>query len=410
VKILLCHNFYQQSGGEDVAVLALKELLEQKGHDVIFYSENSREIVKYNVLQKIGFLPRAVFSARTYRRMQRIAKQERPDVAHVHNVFPLISPALYVALNRAGVPIVQTIHNFRLMCINGLFLRNGHLCERCKSGNFVSGVRFKCYRDSYALSGLYAASIGSHRRMGTFKRIQRFIALTDFAASKMVESGIATFSNISVLENFLPSPLPEYSETDQREAYIVFMGRLSHEKGIFTLLRAMQGLSNLGLKIVGTGPLDQLVKRQIRDRRLDNVELLGFIQGEEKYRVLRRALCCVVPSECYENLPYVVLESAAVATPVIASRLGGLAAIISDNQNGLLFTPGDAADLRKQLEFLAATPQVARRIGARAREQFRARHTADAHYQRLMQIYSEVVSGSHQPPMSPIRNPVLLPY
>jgi len=410
LKILLCHNFYQQTGGEDVAVMALKELLEQKGHDVIFYSENSREIGKYNAFQKIGFFPRTVFSVRNYRRMQRIAKQERADVAHVHNVFPLISPALYVALKRAGIPIVQTIHNYRLMCINGLFLRDGRICERCKSGNFVSGVRFKCYRNSYTLSSLYAASIGSHRRWGTFKRIERFIALTDFAASKMVESGIAKASKISVLENFLPSPLPEYSETDPREAYAVFMGRLSHEKGIFTLLRAMQGLRNLGLKILGAGPLDQLVKRHIRDQHLDNVESLGFIQGEEKYRILRRALCCVVPSECYENLPYAVLESGAVATPVIASRLGGLAAIISDNQTGLLFTPGDSGELRKQLEFLAATPEVARCIGAQAREQVRARHTADAHYQRLMQIYSEVLSASHRTPMSKTRNPLPLSH
>src|SRR5215510_5459841 len=152
MKILLCHNFYQQSGGEDVAVLALKSLLEEKGHRVIFYAEDNRETEKYGTLQKIGFFPRTIFSARTYRRLRRIAAKEKPDIAHVHNVFPLLSPALYVALKRSGISIVQTIHNYRLMCINGLFLRNGRICERCKTGKFFSGFRFKCYRNSYMLS------------------------------------------------------------------------------------------------------------------------------------------------------------------------------------------------------------------------------------------------------------------
>ena len=328
--------------------------------------------------------------------MQRIAEEERPDVAHVHNVFPLISPALYVGLSRFRIPIVQTVHNFRLMCINGLFMRDGRICERCRDGNVISGVRFKCYRASYPLSALYAVSIGAHRRLRTFGRIERFIALNEFVAGKMAESGIANVSKISILENFLPSPLPEYRETGPRDPYVVFMGRLSQEKGIFTLLQAMRGLKNLGLKILGAGPLAESLKTQIRAQHLDNVQLLGFVKGEDKYRILRRALCCVVPSECYENLPYAVLESAAVATPVIASRLGGLAAIISDQETGLLFTPGDSGELRKQVEFLAANPEAARRIGAQAREQVQRRHTADSHYRRLMQIYSEVMSTSRE--------------
>jgi glycosyltransferase involved in cell wall biosynthesis len=390
LKILLCHNFYQQTGGEDVAVTALKDLLEQKGHDVIFYSENSREIGKYSAFQKIGFFPQAVFSARTYRRMQRIAQQERPDVAHVHNVFPLISPALYVALNRTGVPIVQTVHNFRFMCINGLFLRNGRICELCKTGNFLSGVRYKCYRNSYTLSGLYAATIGSHRRWGTFKRIDRFIALSHFAATKIAESGVADASKICVLENFLPAPLPEYGDFDCARPYIVYIGRLSHEKGILTLLETMRGLKRLRLKIMGSGPLREAIENYVNVHRLQNVEILGFIDGEEKYRILRGALCCVVPSECYENFPFPVIESAAVGRPVVASRIGSLATFVAEGTTGLLFGAGNSADLQAKVELLVSNPDTATRMGRAARQWVTTKYMPDIHYEGLMKIYTEL--------------------
>ena len=391
MKILLCHNFYQQSGGEDVAVLALRELLEAKGHQVIFYTEDNREIKKYGVFRKAGFIPRTVFSGRTYRRLRRIAGQEKPDIAHVHNVFPLVSPAVYVALKRACIPIVQTIHNYRLMCINGLFLRDGRICERCKAGNFFSGFRFKCYRNSYTLSGLYALSIGGHRRWGTFNLIDRFVAPSHFAAMKIAESGVADISKISVLENFLPSPIPECGDSDLANPYIVYLGRLSHEKGIITLLKAMADTPALRLKLMGTGPLEQAIQSYICDHRLGNVEMLGFIDGEEKYRILRGALCCVVPSECYETFGSPVIESASVGTPVVASRIGALAETIVHGENGVFFASGESADLRAKLEMLAASPEFVRRIGQRARQQVEARYTSDAHYERLMNLYEGVM-------------------
>ena len=391
MKILLCHNFYQQTGGEDTAVLALRSLLEEKGHQVIFYTEHSQEVEKFNAFQKIRFFPRTIFSLHSYRRLRQIVARESPEIAHIHNVFPLMSPAVYVALSRSRIPIVQTIHNYRLMCVNGLFLRDGRICELCKSGNFLSGIRFKCYRNSYTLSTLYAATIGSHRSWGTFKRIDRFIALSHFAATKMVESGVADESKISVLENFLPTPLPDYGDSDLTNPYIVYMGRLSHEKGIFTLLEALRALTSLRLKVLGTGPLREAMETYIRAHRLPNVEMLGFINGEEKYQILRGALCCVVPSECYENLPYVALESAAVGTPVVASRIGGLPAIISDEETGLLFTHGNSSELREKIESLVDNPELVRRIGQRARQQAETRYTPGSHYEKLMNIYDDVV-------------------
>jgi glycosyltransferase involved in cell wall biosynthesis len=390
MKILLCHNFYQQPGGEQGAVLALKSLLEQQGHHVIFYTEHNDEIKQYSSLQKIGFFPRTLFSQRTYRRLLDIARQEKPDLAHVHNVFPLLSPAVYVALHQAGVPLVQTIHNYRLMCINGLFLRNGRICELCKGGMFFPGFQFKCYRDSYLLSGLYALTIGWHRRWGTFDRIDRFIALTSFVAEKLVESGVTEASKISILGNFLPAPLPDDGAADIHEPYIVYMGRLSHEKGLFTLLKAMRNLTGLRLKVLGDGPLAAQMHVYIQDHALNNVEMLGYVAGEEKYRLLRGALGCVVPSEWYEAVPLVVLESAAVGTPLIVSRIGSLAMMVSEGQTGLLFNPGDSADLREKLERLVTRPELALGMGQRARQWLETGYTAEAHYYALLQIYQQV--------------------
>lgn len=392
MKILLCHNFYQQDGGETVAVLALKALLEQKGHQVIFFSVDNQEIQQYTRLQKIGFFPRALFSARTYCRLRQIAAREKPDIAHVHNVFPLLSPAVYVALNQSGVPIVQTIHNYRLMCINGLFLRDGRTCERCKTGDFFSGFRFKCYRNSYVLSGLYAAAIGYHRDLGTFRHIDRFIALSPFAAQKLAESGVADSSKISILENFLPTPLPAYGAPDLREPYITYVGRLSREKGVFTLLETMRGMTNLRLKVMGEGSLREAIETYIREHRLQNVELLGFVDGNKKYRVMRSALSSVVPSECYENFPFAVLESAAVGTPIVGSRIGTLATLISAGETGLLFDTGSSSDLQAKLELLLASPDMAIRMGQQARRWLETKYTPDAHYEALMKIYALVAS------------------
>jgi len=391
MKILLCHNFYQQSGGELVAVLALKSLLEQRGHNVVFYTKDNLEVKEYNKKQKIAFFPRTLFSQDTYHSLYQIVAREKPDIAHVHNVFPLLSPAVYIALHRARIPIVQTVHNYRLMCINGLFLRNGQVCERCLGGEFFSSFRFKCYRESYLLSGLYALTIGGHRRWGTFDKIDRFIAMTSFVAEKLLESGLVKLEKISVLGNFLPTPLPEDGLPDLQDPYIVYIGRLSREKGLMTLLDSLRDIKSLRLKVMGTGPLDAEMKTYIHSHNLQNVEMVGFVSGEEKYRLLRGALCCVVPSECYENFPFVVLESAAVGTPIVASGIGSLGILVSGPKMGMLFSPGDSSDLRDKLERLAAEPDMAIHMGQKARQWVETEHTSDAHYAALMKIYEEVI-------------------
>ncbi|HXH09769.1 MAG TPA: glycosyltransferase family 4 protein [Alphaproteobacteria bacterium] len=391
LKILLCHNFYQQPGGEQRAVLAAKALLEREGHQVLFFQQDSLDIESYHTREKIAFFPRTIFSHRIYNALLQIAAREEPHIAHVHNVFPLLSPSVYIALHDAAIPVVQTIHNYRFMCINGLFLRNSRFCERCKTGNFFSGFKFRCYRDSYLLSGLYALTIGGHRRWGTFDKIDHFIALTNFVAEKLLESGLTTADKISVLGNFLPVPLAEYGRSAMRTPYVVYIGRLSPEKGILTLLDAIRPLPHVRLKVLGSGPLQDSVTAYIRSHRLYNVDLLGYVGGEERDRILRGAWCCVVPSECYETFPLIVLESAAVGTPIVASRIGSLATLVADGETGLLFTPGDSADLRSKLEYVIANPEGAIRMGQHARRWVETSYTSEAHYEALMQIYQQVL-------------------
>jgi glycosyltransferase involved in cell wall biosynthesis len=272
-----------------------------------------------------------------------------------------------------------------------LFYIRGQICERCKHGNTLHAVRRKCYRESYLLSALYALVIGLHRRWGTFQAIDRFVALTRFTAQKLLESGLATPDKISVLGNFLPDPLPTPGAFEKREPYLVFLGRISPEKGLEILLEAMAGLPHLRLKILGNGPQAQALQILSRERKLHQVEFLGHVTGVKKWELLQRAWATVVPSICYEGFPLAALESLAVGTPVVAARHGSLPWVIENGKSGLLFNPGVAKDLRAKLAWLANNRETALAMGQYARQVAKSRFTAAAHYNGLMRIYQELL-------------------
>lgn len=391
MKILLCHNFYQQAGGEDFAVQASKKLLESYGHDVRLFTRHSDEIESYNSWQKLKFLPETVYNPQIYQEVRQLIHELEPDIAHVHNVFPLLSPALYNALSDARVPMVQTIHNYRLMCINSFFLRNGQICEVCKNGNFLPGIIHQCYRDSYLLSTLYAMTMRYHRQRHTFRRINHVIALTEFAATKLIESGCFDAANISVLGNFLSTPLPEAGEPTLKDPYFIFLGRLSSEKGIFTILEAARAFRHVNIKIVGTGPLMAPLQAYITEHNLAHVEMLGYITGEQKYSLLRNALGCIIPSLWYENFPITVLESAAVGTPLIACNIGSLGTLINGKGIGITFTPGESEQLGKILMLLKDDITKTRELGEQAAQWVRQNYTDEIHYKGLLKIYNKVI-------------------
>lgn len=358
MKILVIHNDYQQPGGETVYVNAQISLLQQHGHSTVTYWRDNREIERYGFAQKFAFFINAFLSVRTLRDIYALVEKERPDVAHIHNVFPLISPAVYQALKQVGVPIVQTVHNFRFLCPNALFYTQGQICERCKYGDTLPAVRWQCYRQSYLLSALYALTIGLHRRWGTFDLIDCFVPVTEFVAQKLVEGQLTTWEKIVVLGNFLPDPLPAPGSFESREPYAVYLGRLSPEKGIEVLLDAIAGLPSIVLKIAGDGPLLEALRTRARQQSL-RVEFLGYVSGEAKWDLLCNATASVVPSIWYEVFPFSALEAMAAGTPVVASNLGGLPHAVEDGKSGLLFRAGDSRDLLEKLAWLVAHPEVA---------------------------------------------------
>jgi len=394
MKLLIIHNDYLVPGGERFAVQAEVDLLRSKGHELIFYSRSNEETLDYDLLSKILLFPRVAFSLDTYNDTRSLINNYQPDVAHIHNVFPLISPSVYYALHHERIPIVQTIHNFRFMCPNGLFFTAGSVCERCKFGNTLHAIQWKCYRNSYFLSGLYAALIGGHRLINTFRLIDIFIVLSHFSKNKLVDSGIASTENIHVLGNYLRTPSDDQHLSAIKQTYFVFMGRLSIEKGLKTLLDAMQKLPQEKLYVLGEGPEKEDLLAYAAGLGLKNVEFLGFVTGEKKDSMLKNASALILPSSCYENFPLSVLESYSVGTPVIASNLGSIPELVIDGESGLLFTPGDSNELYEKMHQLLTNPSESLRLGNNAFHQMVNYYSPDIHYQKLLNIYEQCITKS----------------
>src|SRR5713226_5920863 len=372
MRVLLVHGAYQQFGGED---------------EVVLYSRHNDETKTFNTFQKAAFFPQTVYSWKSSGEIADVVHSFRPDVAFVHNVYPLLSPSIYHKLHALGVPAVQVLHNFRPFCPNGLYYTQGQICEACKGGNYLNAVRKRCYKDSYTLSGLYALTLGSNRLAGMIDKVAGFICLTEFFKIKMQEAGVPD-SKLFVRPNFVYAP--PLSGASDAGKYAIYMGRLSPEKGCWTLIHAFEQLPQIPLKILGTGPLEHELKNYVSQKGIGNIQFLGFKSGEEKWQVLRNSLCLVVPSEWYENFPVTVLEAFMAAKPVIAARMGGLPYIVEDGQSGLLFDSGKVDQLAKQIQRLADDTSGAVRMGARARDLSETKYGPEQGYSNLMNIFSQV--------------------
>lgn len=389
MKILFIHDFYRNFGGEDAAALAEKWLLERYNEQVIFYSRNNKEISGYSFLNKLRFPLEALDSVRTRTDIAAIVRHERPDVAYVHNVFPLISSSLYRALHDAGIPCVQFVHDFRFLCPNGLFHTNGAICERCKDGSFFNAVRHRCYRDSYAASFVAASVAAATRRSRALDLISIFVCPTVFSRQKLIEGGLPA-DKIWTKPHFVDAAAIAPRLTPGN--YVLYLGRLSPEKGVLGLVRALADCPDIPLKIAGSGPLESEIRTFLREKRINHVELVGFKAGAEKWDVLRNSACVVLPSESYETFGLAVLEAYAAGKPVIASRLGALPFIIDDGKSGLLFEPGNRRDLTAKLRQLLACPAQMERMGRYGRVLVDTKYRPVESYRSLKDIFSTALS------------------
>ncbi len=383
MKILVAHNHYQQAGGEDESFAAEVSALRGAGHEVETYAVHNNEI---SHMFKIGVALRTVWNQKSYREIRTAIRKFRPDVAHFQNTLPLISPSAYYAARAEGVPVVQALRNYRLLCPGALFFRDGKVCEECLHKSVpLPGIANKCYRGSLGGSATVAAMLSIHRAVGTWDRlIDVYVALTEFAKQKFIDGGFDP-DRIVVKPNFVtPDPGPGPGDGN----FAVFLGRLSPEKGIGTMIDAWErhGLSNvLGLKIIGSGPITGDVTAAAQ--RVPGIEYLGRMPARQAYDVIGQAKLLVLPSEWYETFGRVAVEAFAKGTPVVASNLGAMSELIADGRTGIHFEPGDAADLANKVRLLLSDPTRLANMRLEVRREFEAKYTAEQNVRQMMEIY-----------------------
>jgi glycosyltransferase involved in cell wall biosynthesis len=392
MRILIAHNYYQIPGGEDAVAHAETELLKASGEDTVTYQRHNDELSGLGVVQKISHFSSLDNSRASYREFRNLLQKTRPSVAHFHNIFYMMTPAVYRACRDEGVAVVQSLHNFRMTCSNGLFFRDGHVCEDCMHKNFWEGVKHRCLRKSLPMSLVMASALDRLWRRGTWLNdVDVYVAATEFTKSKFVERGIPS-ERIAVKPHFVyPEPEPRRKQGD----YALFLGRLSEEKGIGVLLEAWRSLKDHHLKVVGTGPLETSLRRTA-DAEGMNVAFAGLIPPEECVEYIRNARVVVVPSVCYETFGRAVIEAFAVGVPVVASRLGSLAEIVEDGRTGRLTEPGNAAGLSRAIRWFFDNPAESSRMGDEALATFRLKYSAQANYPQLMSIYRQAIALSKE--------------
>lgn len=389
MKILLVHNSYQQRGGEDVVYEQERKLLESHGHQVVTYERKNSELLSYSALQRLFLPAKTVWARHAYREIRDLVRKEKPRIAHVHNTFVQISPSVFAVCREEGVPVVRALHNFRLLCPGANFFREGKVCEDCLESGLWQGVRHACYRGSFAATATTALMLAVHRTARTWSNgVTGYIALTEFSKRKFVGAGLPK-EKIHVKPNFVtPDPGPKEELGDST----VYVGRLSPEKGVGTLLRAWRQLRTpIPLQIIGDGPLRPQLEEMASQCSRAKVVFTGRLSSDETRSRIRSARLLILPSECYENFPMTVVEAFSCATPVVCSRLGAMQEIVNDHENGLHFTPGKPEELAETLEWAWSNPQRVRSMGKAARRDYEQKYTAEQNYSALIAIYERVI-------------------
>jgi glycosyltransferase involved in cell wall biosynthesis len=395
LKILLVHNRYQLPGGEDQVYQRERELLRHYGHEVTEFVRDNREIGQYSPIRKVGLALRTTWAWDSYSHVREILRHTKPDVAHFHNTFPLISPAAYYACSAANVPVVQTLHNPRLLCPAATLFRDGKLCEDCVGRSFaMPAVRHACYQQSRAASAVVSAMLFAHRSVGTWtRRVDRYIVATDFYRQKFVSSGIPS-EKIAVKPHFVDT---DPGVTEQNENYALFVGRLAPEKGVITLLNAWKKVPSIPLRIRGEGPLAEAVSRASAQPGA-NITLLPRLTRAALFKLIGGATFVVWPSVGhYETFGLIAIEAFACGVPVVASRCGVMQEIVADGRTGLHFTAGDSDDLARKVEWAASHPDEIRKMGRSARAEYEQKYRAEQNYEVLSTIYQDVIRRVKSP-------------
>jgi len=398
MKILLVHNFYGSAApsGENAVYEAERDLLRQHGHEVSEFTRHSDEIRARGVFGTIQGALATPWNPLMARAVKRELARFCPDVVHVHNTFPLISPAIFPAIGNQAAR-VMTLHNYRLFCPAGIPMRDGKVCTDCLDRHTVwPGLYHGCYRNSRLATLPLAANVALHRQLGTWtQQVDGFIALTEFQRERMIAAGLPA-ERVQVKPNFYPGA-PVVIPWPERQPCAVFAGRLTGEKGVEALVRAwlLWGAEAPELRIVGDGGLRGELERLAATHPQVPIRFLGQLSGEAAQSEIAHASLLVLPSECFEGFPMVVREAFAFGTPAAVSDIGPLPSIVKHGENGVVFAPGNPASLLDVVQQAWTTPGILENMALAARATFEALYTEEANYRTLMDIYGKARARSH---------------
>ena len=379
-KVLIVHNYYQIPGGEDTVVANEKKLLEDHGHKVSLYTRHNSELKTFSKIQKLLLPISTIFNFQTYKEVKKIIRQEKIEIVHVHNTLNLVSPSVYYAAWFCQVPVVQTVHNFRLLCPGATFFRDGHVCEECLSKGLACAVKHKCYRGSRVQTLACVISTWIHRFIGTYKKLN-YICLTEFNREKLLTLKQIKEEQIFIKPNFVEEA-KEIIPYEKRKNQCIYVGRLEEIKGIDVLLEAWKLLGDAApeLLMCGKGPLEDWAKEFIEKNRLLKVKLLGFVPNTEVRKMIGESKALILPTQVYEGFPMTIAESYACGTPVIGSDLGNTGSLIENAISGYKFDP-------KSSEGLAAAVKSMEKSESGLRTDFIKKYSSERNYRILREIY-----------------------
>lgn len=384
-NILIVHNYYQIPGGEDTVVANEKKMLEEHGHKVVLYSRNNSEIKGMSKLQKLQLPFSTIFNPRTYKEIKWLIKKENIEVVHVHNILNLISPSVYYAARAMKVPVVQTMHNFRLLCPGATFYRDGHICEDCVEHGLKCAVKHGCYRDSKAQTLVCVISTMFHRFTGIYGKIN-YICLTEFNKNKLLQLKQIKENQVFVKPNFTYEP----DDKNEQGEFYLFIGRIEDIKGVPIVLDAFRKMSTKYLKIAGTGTKLEKYKKE----KNSNIEFLGYLQRNEIQQLLRKTKAVVVASQWYETFGMIVVEAFASGVPVIAGDIGNVGALVDDGVNGIKFKYDSSEALIGAVERFEAADSML--LGKNAYKKYKEYFDQERNYEMIQMIYSEVTGGQNK--------------
>lgn len=391
-RILQIHNFYQIPGGEDVVVRNEKQLLEEHGHQVFSYYRSNKELNEGGKVRKLLIPFTAVFSIQTYREVRKIIREEHIDIVHVHNTLMMVSPSVFYAAFSSGVPVVQTLHNFRMLCPAGSFFRDNVICEECVEHGMGCAVKHKCYRNSKLQTMVSTAILKIHRFLGTYYKVN-FICLTEFNRNKLLsslnpEKKIVDPHRVYIKPNFTFAEGIIPVERQPEEEYFLFAGRVEALKGIDIAIRAFEKLPDENLYIAGSGPMLEEMEDYVEEHHMENVKFLGYLQKEEMTEKFYHAKAVIMTSQCYEAFAMTIAEAYSYGVPVIAGRVGNMEGMVKEGVTGVKFTYNSAEDLAKKVEEFNQMDLAA--LKESAREFYEKRLRPEDNYRKLMQIYESI--------------------